>query len=165
MTPRLEDALRKGIAALDELRLRYTVVGGLAVSVWGVPRATRDVDLYAELPLDARSRLRAELTIRGFDVPAMEEELQRFGVFRSKLRNKQVFLDIFDATGPLGDSILERRKRVPTRYGDVWAVPEQPLDSAYIERWARLLDESIGGDEVSERLANARRLAERQRPS
>ena len=109
MTPRVEQALLEGIAALEQVGLRYAVVGGLAVGVWGVPRATRDVDVYAELPLDARANLETALLSRGFDVPAMAAELQRFGVFRSKLRRERVFLDIFDATGPLGDAILQRR--------------------------------------------------------
>jgi len=57
-------------------------------------------------------QLEAALTRRGFEIPAMAAELQRFGVFRSKLKNKGVFLDIFDAAVPLGEAILARRKRV-----------------------------------------------------
>jgi predicted nucleotidyltransferase len=189
MTPRLERALLEAIGALDELGLRYAVVGGLAVGIWAQPRATRDVDLYAELPLAERAALQAALERRGFDVPAMNEELQRFGVFRSKLRQERVFLDIFDSTGPLGASILERRKRVSTRSGDIWfvsaedlavlkafsdrardlddliallTVPDPPLDVGYVEYWVRRLDESIGGNEVSERLASARRWVEQR---
>lgn len=48
------------IEALDRLGLRYAVVGGLAVSAWGAPRATKDVDLYAELASDMRPALRRE---------------------------------------------------------------------------------------------------------
>jgi predicted nucleotidyltransferase len=187
MTPRVERALFEGIAALDELGLRYAVVGGLAIGVWAVPRATRDVDLYAELPLALRPGLEAALVSRGFDVPAMAEELSRYGVFRSKLRKERVFLDIFDGTGPLGEAILQRRKQLSIGGRVIWfvsaedlavlkafsdrqrdledlvallALPEGTLDLGYVDRWARLLDESIGGNEVSERLATAHRLAE-----
>jgi hypothetical protein len=59
------------------------LVGGLAVGAWGVPRATKDVDLYAERATAVRPRLRRELLQRDFDVPAMDEELERFGVFQS----------------------------------------------------------------------------------
>ncbi len=112
MIPRVERALLEGVSALDEVRLRYAVVGGLAVGVWAVPRATRDVDLYVELPTSGRAALEAALVRRGFDVPAMSAELQQFGVFRSKLVKERVFLDIFDAVGPLGEAILDRRRMI-----------------------------------------------------
>ena len=80
----LQPPLDAVVEALDDLGLRYAVVGGLAVSAWGAPRATKDVDLYAELASDVRPALRRELVARDFDVPAMEEELQRFGVFHDR---------------------------------------------------------------------------------
>jgi hypothetical protein len=69
---------------LEGLGIRYAIVGGLAVGAWGVSRSTRDVDVYAELPPDRKALERA-LSERGFHVPAMEEELERFGVFRSRI--------------------------------------------------------------------------------
>jgi hypothetical protein len=33
------------IAALDSAQIEYALVGGLAVAVWGAPRATQDIDL------------------------------------------------------------------------------------------------------------------------
>jgi predicted nucleotidyltransferase len=190
MMPRVERALFEGVTALEELGLRYAVVGGLAVGVWAVPRATRDVDLYAELPDVSRDKLRQALVGRGFDVPAMAEELQQFGVFRSKLLREQVFVDIFDAVGPLGEAILQRRRKVSTGGRELWfasaediailkafsdrprdqddlvallSVPESGLDASYLDRWANLLDESIGGTDVSERLSEAREKAQRNR--
>jgi predicted nucleotidyltransferase len=190
MIPRVERCLIEGIAVLDELELRYAVVGGLAVGVWSIPRATRDVDLYAELPFSTRNQLGSALAEHGFDVPAMADELQRFGVFRSKLKRERVFLDIFDATGPLGEAILERRIAIETAAGRFWfvspedlillkafsdrprdqddlvsliAVPREGLDLAYVERWVKLLDESIGGNDVSERFVQAVREAERRK--
>ena len=47
----------------------------------------------------------------------MAEELNRFGVFRSKDGATGVFIDIFDAVGPLGKAILEHR--IQGRLGDV----------------------------------------------
>lgn len=191
MTPRVERALVEGIAALDEVGIEYAVVGGLAVGAWSTPRATRDVDLYAGLVDEKREPLRAALTKRGFDVPAMNEELARFGVFRSKLKRERVFLDIFAAVGPLGESILARRKRLAALGTHVFfasaedvavlkafsdrprdledlvaliALPADSMDIAYVDRWAKLLDESIGSDEVSERLALAKREVSRGLP-
>jgi predicted nucleotidyltransferase len=190
MIARVERALLAGADALEELGLRYAVVGGLAVGVWSTPRATRDVDLYAELPAEHQT-LQGALERRGFEVPAMAAELSRFGVFRSLLVAQRVFLDVFDATGPLGSAILERRKRLTIHDRDLWFVsaedlavlkafserprdmddlvallstPESELDLSYIDGWAKRLDESIGGDDVSARVASAlRQAAERRR--
>jgi predicted nucleotidyltransferase len=117
-------------------------------------------------------------------------KLQRFGVFRSRLKRERVFLDIFDATGPLGEAILDRRIDVETDGRRLWfvspedlvllkafsdrprdqddlvaliATPREALDVAYIERWVKLLDESIGGNDVSERFALAMREADRRK--
>jgi predicted nucleotidyltransferase len=163
--PRIQKALLEGVGALDELSIRYAVVGGLAVGVWSTPRATRDVDLYAELDDDNRDPLRAALARRGFEVPGMNEELARFGVFRSKLIRERVFLDIFDAVGPLGAAILERRKQIETLGRQIWfasaedlavlkafsdrardlddlaaliALPAAAFDVDYLDRWAKL---------------------------
>jgi len=41
----LFDELTALIAALEERRVSYALVGGLAMAVWGFPRATVDIDL------------------------------------------------------------------------------------------------------------------------
>ena len=41
----LESALVAVSAALDEMSVPYMLIGGLAVALWGEPRATLDVDL------------------------------------------------------------------------------------------------------------------------
>jgi Nucleotidyl transferase of unknown function (DUF2204) len=173
-------ALDLGVDALTELGLAYAVVGGLAVAAWGSPRATRDVDLYADLH-GREAELERALRRRGFVVPAMRGELERFGIFRSRLGKEGVFLDIFDAANPLGEAVLGRRRPVRIGGRDVWFVspedlavlkvvsdrardaddlamllaPENRVDLAYVAEWARRLDRSIGGDDVSERLRQA----------
>lgn len=166
--------------ALEGLGLRYAIVGGLAVGAWGVSRSTRDVDVYAELPPDRKALERA-LSERGFHVPAMEEELERFGVFRSRSPDG-VFVDVFPAVGPLGEAVLERRKSISFAGRPLWFIaPEElailkafsdrprdfedlvnlsavvgpKLDVPYIQQWARRLDESLGGNEVTERVEKA----------
>lgn len=189
MTPDVEQALLEGAGVLESLGLRYAVVGGLAVSAWATPRATRDVDLYADLPESLRPAVQRELEARGFHVPAMAEELQRYGVFRSRAVSSGTFLDVFDATGPLGEMILGRRRRLTLEGRTLWLVSPDDLvllkafserardfddlvtlfrhagaelDEAYVERWARALDESIGGNDVSERIRRARESAARR---
>lgn len=171
--------------------LRHALVGGLAVGIWGVPRATQDVDLFAELPVAKRSGVRNELVRLDFDVPAMDEELESFGVFRSLYRPTNVFVDIFDAQNPLGEALLDRRLQIqaegrlrwsaavedlvllkvfsdrPRDFEDLTkliAIGAAKMDMTYIERWTHALDESIGCDEVSERLQRAKAEAARRIP-
>lgn len=41
----LESALLEITSILDDLRVPYVLIGGLAVSLWGEPRSTLDIDL------------------------------------------------------------------------------------------------------------------------
>ncbi len=74
MTPDIGNALFTIIQVLDELGIRYALVGGLAVGAWGVNRSTRDVDLYADLASDETNRRTELLGSRmrqcGFDGPS-----------------------------------------------------------------------------------------------
>jgi hypothetical protein len=110
----------------------------------------------------------------------MDEELERFGVFRSRSA-EGVFVDVFSANGPLGEAILDRRKRVDLQGRSLWfiaaedliilkAFSERPrdtedlgnllavgrdLDMDYVLAWAKQLDASIGGNDVTERVERA----------
>jgi len=188
MSGALSRALLAVVSVLDGLELRYAVVGGLAVGAWGVSRSTRDADLYAELPSSRRSELQRELEAAGFHVPAMNEELQTFGVFRSR-SSDGVFVDIFDAVGPLGEQLLNRRHQIKVFDTKLWvtapeelfllkafsdrprdfedlvglaSIPKLKLDIGYIESWAGQLDQSIGSDEVTERVRRALAQARRR---
>lgn len=180
-------ALGRALRAIDGCGMRYALVGGLAVSAWALPRATRDADLWVELG-HRRSALEAALKDAGFDVPAMEQELTKFGVFRSTDETTGVFIDIFDAVGTLGEAILEHRIRAKLGDADVWLaradelailklysertrdfddvvalIAHADVSVEYLQRWAKELDASIGSDEVSARLAKAMREAEKHR--
>ena len=188
MTVALSRALLAAVAALDGLDLRYAVVGGLAVGAWGVSRSTRDADLYAELPSDRRASLQRALEEAGFHVPAMDDELQTFGVFRSRSADG-IFVDIFAAVGPLGEQLLDRRRQIEVFDTKLWVTAPEglfllkafsdrardfedlvalasltklQLDVSYIEHWAERLDQSIGSDEVTERVKQALAKARRR---
>ena len=46
----LEPSLREAICFLEAHGYRYAVIGGIAVTTWGIIRATRDVDLKVLVP-------------------------------------------------------------------------------------------------------------------
>lgn len=64
----LLDELMAVTGALDSDGVAYALVGGLAVAVWGAPRATKDIDLLV-LPRDVE-RAKAAAGRCGFTLPA-----------------------------------------------------------------------------------------------
>jgi len=66
-------ALRDAVDALEKLQLPYAVMGGFAVRVWSIPRATWDVDVTVAAEPGELARLTNELQICGYSIPAVYE--------------------------------------------------------------------------------------------
>ena len=64
----LHDELMAVTQALDTDAIPYALVGGLAVAVWGAPRATKDIDLLVQ-PADVE-RAKTAIGRCGFTLPA-----------------------------------------------------------------------------------------------
>ncbi len=72
----LEQALRRVREDLQDLGVRWALVGGLAVSALTEPRFTRDVDLAVAADGDEESEaLVRQLTVRGYEVLGAVEQL------------------------------------------------------------------------------------------
>ncbi len=70
----LYEELRSVLQALDQAGVDYALVGGLAVALWGAPRATKDIDLLVR-PADVERAL-AALRPKGFSLPALPFEFK-----------------------------------------------------------------------------------------
>ena len=70
----LFDELRGVLAALEAEGVEYALVGGLAVAVWGAPRATKDIDLL--IRREDIGRAKATLRTRGFTLEALPFEFK-----------------------------------------------------------------------------------------
>ena len=84
-------ALNQIIVRLDQAREKhllhaYALVGGFAVSVWGVSRATQDIDLAVALGVSEPQALAAYL---GADYEAGEPDDPLSGVFRLILKSEE----------------------------------------------------------------------------
>ena len=64
-------ALRDAVDVLEKLRLPYAVMGGFAVRVWSIPRATWDVDVTVTAGPGDLTRLKEEFENRGYSMPAV----------------------------------------------------------------------------------------------
>jgi hypothetical protein len=62
------------VEVLENARVEYAIVGGLAAIAWGVPRFTQDVDLVAELPSDLGALIRLGEQMRAAGLSAMEPD-------------------------------------------------------------------------------------------
>lgn len=102
-------ALRAVVAWLEENAAPYVVVGGVAASVLGEPRQTRDVDLIAAIsPANVEAALNQA---RAFGLsPAHPDAValaQKFRMLRLKLDSNRVYVDIFLAATPLEQDIID----------------------------------------------------------
>ena len=58
------------LAALEAADVPYMIGGAVAAWAWGEPRATRDLDVVIQVPIELVDRLSEELTARDMLVPA-----------------------------------------------------------------------------------------------
>ena len=65
-----EDFVRQVLEALDAAGIEYMIGGAVAAWAWGEPRATLDLDLVVNIPLEAVGQLSKELEKRNMLVPA-----------------------------------------------------------------------------------------------
>ena len=76
-----EEFVRLVIAAIEAAGVTYLIGGAVAAWAWGEPRATLDLDLVVDVPLEAVDRLSEELEKRGMLVPA---EIIRDNILESR---------------------------------------------------------------------------------
>jgi hypothetical protein len=96
------EAAARAAADLAELGARFALVGGLAVSVWGEPRYTRDVDLAVGVDLDEEAeRLVHELSARNYEIVTIIEQTRTNRLATARLRraeDRSVFIDLLFAS-------------------------------------------------------------------
>lgn len=131
----LEPSLRKAIAALEQNGYRYALIGGIAVSQWGFPRATNDVDLKVLVPDSDYAGVRA-----------VRRELDSFFAWICSPED----LIIQKVTAGRGKDWLDVEAMLLAQRGK--------LDEAYIDDWLAQFAEALENPEM---LENYRQLAEK----
>ena len=162
----LERALRGIVLAMRRARVPYMLVGALALSAWGRPRATLDID-FMILAADIPEKLVTGLAALGFDRDLAWERNNPFlkGV-HARFRSARVVLDLLLRKDSHHDAAFARRRRKHyggmhiwfpsaedlillklragrhTDFDDVVGIFERvgaDLDLGYLNRWARRL--------------------------
>jgi hypothetical protein len=147
------EALLRVMAALDDLGICYLIGGSVASSVHGEPRASRDVDIVADLSRADLPRLAAKLQPEFYADPDMMLDCVRrgraFNVIHIATACK---FDVFPlADDPYSAEQLARRVSLVT--SALGAPLTLPLSSAEDTLLAKLVWFRAGG-EVSERQWN-----------
>jgi len=119
---RLLEVLDEIHRTLEAAGIRYALIGGVASSVLGRPRTTRDIDLFVR-PCDA-DRVLAVLEPRGFDC----ERTDHKWIFKAFKYGVQVDVIFLTGRGIYFDGELIERCRAVSYSGvDVWVVAPEDL--------------------------------------
>jgi predicted nucleotidyltransferase len=118
----LADVLDDAVAALEGARVPFLVMGGIASSILGRHRSTRDVDLFVRL-VDA-DRALASLRDNGFATEVV------YPHWLAKAHKGEVTVDVITRASPdilLDDEMLERAVSASFRGRELRLVPPEDL--------------------------------------
>lgn len=107
--------LIKIVKVLERLNIPYFVTGGMAVTVWGRPRFTADIDIIIQMqPKDAVTLEKTLSTISGasyISIEAIRNALNNYGEFNFIDGESGMKVDFWILKNtPFGKSQLKRRK-------------------------------------------------------
>jgi hypothetical protein len=114
-------------AALEAADVDYAVVGGLAVAIWGVARATQDIDLL--VPPAAVEAALAVGRERGFSIEALPMSFHDGTEIRRVSKPEPgalLTLDLLLVTPNL-EPAWASRVRLPIDGGEIWVVGREAL--------------------------------------
>jgi hypothetical protein len=113
--------------ALEEARVDYAVAGGLAVAIWGVPRATQDIDLL--IPIETLDSALAVARRCGFSIEALPMSFHDGTEIRRISKpdaGSLLTLDLLLVTPNLVPAWTSRL-RLPIEGGEIWVVGREGL--------------------------------------
>lgn len=108
MTTSLEAELGLAAERIGRLRVPFALVGGLAVSVRGEVRFTRDIDLAVMCASDTDTeRLAADLAAAGYEIAALVEHEERARLSTVRLRSRsKIYVDLLAASSGIEAEIV-----------------------------------------------------------
>jgi hypothetical protein len=126
----LYEGLKSLVKRLDEDQIDYALCGGLALALYGVPRATVDIDILVEKEsLEKAQKLAREL---GYIMKANPMEFARGAIEIHRVSKKDeetgdwFSLDFLLVTPPM-KKVWEDRQQVKWEEGKLWVVSREGL--------------------------------------
>lgn len=115
MATPVESALRRAVADLDALKVRWALIGGLAISVRSVPRFTKDLDFAVAVADDSEAedvvhRLRG----RGYQPAEIleQEYVERLSGVRLEQAGSDVVVDLLFASSGIEGEVVTGATRL-----------------------------------------------------
>jgi hypothetical protein len=120
---------------LERDAVPYALMGGIAVPVWGIPRATYDIDVVLSVGDEDLQRFVARAKERGFHVdPPYEAGFRDVLKGMEKIRlewwteeSRRVEVDVFLVTTAYQEAAFTRRRRVKIDGRDAWVLSAADL--------------------------------------
>lgn len=105
-------AIDKIIALLNELKIDYAIIGGMALQVWGRERASKDVDIVINVEGDKREELvnylrRIPFSIR-YPLKRIGKAMLIFSTYGDEETGLPIDLDLFVAETDFETTVLKR---------------------------------------------------------
>lgn len=113
--PDILEALRPVIKAFEDISIPYYIGGSIASSIYGLARATMDVDLVAAIKQEHIQPLKEALQDRYFiDTDMILEAIQRQSSFNLIHLDTMIKIDVFISKGEAYQKEVLKRKRKDT---------------------------------------------------
>jgi hypothetical protein len=130
----LTKAIEDFVSVFESLSIPYALMGGIAVRVYGIPRATYDVDFTAAIPRDRLPDVFQKVQALGYSVPEayVGGWVNQVGgmplvKFRLFLDGRGVDVDVFLAESDYQDALLGRRRFTALNGIQAWLVSPEDL--------------------------------------
>lgn len=126
--PDFFDILRKLIESLPSSTPPYCLIGALALSAWGQPRATKDIDLLILLNEASQEELLRELASSGFlKDEAWSEHNPMLQGAMVRLQSGNVPIDLLVPRDAQEEEALSRRRMIEVEGLSLWIVSPEDL--------------------------------------
>lgn len=115
MATPIESALRQAVADLGTLKVRWALIGGLAISVRSVPRFTKDLDFAVAVAADSEAEdVVHRLRERGYQPAEILEQnyVERLSGVRLERAGSDVVVDLLFASSGIENEVVARATRL-----------------------------------------------------
>jgi hypothetical protein len=115
MASPVESALHRAVADLDALKVRWALIGGLAVSVRSAPRFTKDLDFAIAVANDSEAEdVVHQLRGRGYQPVEVHEQdyVERLSGVRLERSGSDVIVDLLFASSGIENEVVTSATRL-----------------------------------------------------
>jgi len=122
----LPEDFKDFIRLLSEYKVRYLLVGGWAVGIYGIPRATKDIDFF--IAIDDKNINNLMKALQKFGIPAVEKDVfqEKGNVFR--MGSSPIQIDIInEASGINFEDCYKNRNLIKTDELEISVISKEDL--------------------------------------